>query len=521
MAAEAGVADRLKEPWRTRLREAAVPAFAGGVVMASSLINFLNHNQYPLLRPEIGLLAAALLAIVLLMGLLYAAGGRIVRMVLQVLLVYVALDLNFDGLLVPIATIGIVVVLQRQLMPFVAVGASVVLLTVLAGIAIAERGSDETSRPNAAERRSDLPVLVHLILDEHIGIEGLLADMPVPEAAAMGQTLKHFYLDRGFRLFGGAYSEHIRTVNAIPQVLNFGKEQPWNPSNRNRSTLSSNAYFDRLGAAGYRIRVMQTDYMDYCENEFVVRCETRRAAELTAVASAPLSSAEKADIVAGEFAKLSGAFLAPAKAYHSAVYPSQVLAIPPLGPLAALDRLVERLRVARPGSAYFVHELLPHTPYALGKDCRLHERSAWRDQSNGPRRERMAAYLDQVACLKTKLAAIIEAAGPNAVIVVQGDHGSRITNVAPGVETSGAFDDSDLIAGHSTLFAIRAPDITSGYERRALPIAEILRRFAMSDFRSADVSIPPDFVPSVVLEDSRWKPAKRHPLPETWPAPEH
>lgn len=493
-----------------------MPTLAGASVMAASLVNFLNHNEYPLLRPEVGLVLGLLLAVVVLAGLAYAGGGRISRTVLQVVLVYLALDLNFDGLVVPIATIGIAIFLNRHMIPFIGIASSFVLLTGLAGLAVSGSRAEEAPRSAAAEPAAERPVLLHIILDEHIGIEGLPDDTP---GAEMRERLKAFYLDRGFRLFGGAYSEYFRTVNSVPQMLNFGEQQPWNPSNRIRTVMSSNAYFDRLGRDGYRIHVLQTDYLDYCDNAFVVECRTRRAAELAVVADAPLPAGEKAYIIAIEFAKLSPILSAPAIFYQWTSYPARIYEIPPLGPLATFDELARELRAATPGSAYFVHELLPHTPYMLQGDCSLRDPSVWKNRSYGPKTERQAAYFEQITCLNRKLEQVLDAAGPDAIVVLHGDHGSRITDVDTQAEALGAFDDADLIAGYSTLFAVRAPGISPGYDRHALPAAGILRELALSRFRSPPKSMAPGFVPSVFLEDRDTKPVMRHPLPSGWPGP--
>ncbi|HEX5779923.1 MAG TPA: hypothetical protein VFY21_13865, partial [Xanthobacteraceae bacterium] len=220
-----------------------------------------------------------------------------------------------------------------------------------------------------------------------------------------------------------------------------------------------------------------------------------------------------------EFSKLSMALTMPAALYHRLFHPSQTVVLPPLGPLADLDRLADELRAANPGDAYFVHVLLPHSPYALNEDCSLRKLADWKDQWNGPKRERVIGYLRQLTCLNGKLEAVFDAAGRNAIVILQGDHGYRIADIEPSAETLGAFSERDLIAGHSTLFAIRAPGIAPGYDRRALPGWEILRQFAMSDFRTVSVSLAPDFVPSIMLNDGDWKPVKRLPLPTGWPVP--
>ncbi|MCC6948212.1 MAG: hypothetical protein IT539_10645 [Bradyrhizobiaceae bacterium] len=498
-----------------RLRETAVPAFAGAAVTVASLVNFLNHNQYPLFRPEIGLILGALLAIVLVAWLLYAGCGRIVRAVMQILLVYLALDLNFDGPIVPIATAGIALILNRHMMPFIGIVSSIVLLTNLTGAAVS--GPGPALRPTITDSSANPPILLHIILDEHIGIEGLLGDDP--KVVAMRERLKAFYIDKGFRLFGGAYSEYMQTVNSIPQVFNFGEEQAWNPSNRIRSTISSNAYFDLLGTAGYQIYVSQTDYLNYCENGFVVHCRTRRAADLASIADASLATSDKAEIVAIQFAQLSQVLLVSMVTHDVLSDRFRVRNLPPLGALETLERLPQQLRSATPGSAYVVHELLPHSPYALTGSCRLKEFSRWKSRRHGPDEERMDAYLEQLSCLLSKIEPILAAVGSNAIVVLHGDHGSRITNTNVLADKIGVFADADLVVGHSTLFAVRAPDISPGYDRRPLPIAQILRQLAMSGFHSAQVSVP-DLIPSVVLADGDWKPVVRHPLPDGWPAPE-
>ena len=64
-----------------------------------------------------------------------------------------------------------------------------------------EKG-DQPQRPSIAASK---PAILHLILDEHIGVEGLPKDNP--DAARLQWELRDFYLSRGFALYGGAYSD--------------------------------------------------------------------------------------------------------------------------------------------------------------------------------------------------------------------------------------------------------------------------------------------------------------------------
>ena len=49
-----------------------------------------------------------------------------------------------------------------------------------------------------------LPLIVHLILDEHIGLEGIPEDLA---PASFKDEARTFFTDKGFKVFGGAYSE--------------------------------------------------------------------------------------------------------------------------------------------------------------------------------------------------------------------------------------------------------------------------------------------------------------------------
>jgi hypothetical protein len=59
---------------------------AGALVLVASLANYLNHNAYPLLTPEAGLVAAALIVAAAAAGFVYAASGPLGRTLLEVLL---------------------------------------------------------------------------------------------------------------------------------------------------------------------------------------------------------------------------------------------------------------------------------------------------------------------------------------------------------------------------------------------------------------------------------------------------
>ena len=512
--------------------QVVLPALTVALVLLASLLNFLNYNDYPLLRPEVCIVAGLLLLVATLSGIASWASGGVPRILLDILVAYLALDLNFDGIGVPIAAIVVAILLNRRLIPALAIVFSVVLLTELI---VPNFGSDKVRAHILAPATADseAPALLHLILDEHIGIEGLPRTMP--EAEGVRERLKAFYAENGFRLFGAAYSEYLHTVNAIPHILNFGTEQAWTPQHKDGMAIGKNAYFDRLRALGYEIKVHQNDFVDYCANGPVRSCVVSAAAHLGLVAESTLSTGDKAKVILYGFSWLAdlarvalhlydttalrlGAYGLdlPIVDFESKRRPSSINA------LAAMDTLIADLGAARPGEAYFAHVLLPHYPYATRGYCSLKRQSEWLAQASVgvSLKKRQRAYFDQLDCVITRLGDVVDAiaaspAGENSIILVHGDHGSRITNVDPTVENLGDFAESDLLSGYSTLFAIRAPGIAPGYDSARLPVASLLAALADSGFNAIPAG-GQDGASTVVLEDQAWRPARRHPLPATW-----
>jgi hypothetical protein len=419
------------------------------------------------------------------------------------------------------------------MVPFLGIAAGVVLVTGLAGFG-SSSGSTQASQARPVPTGSSASVLVHIIFDEHIGVEGMLRDGA--DVLAMREELKSFYLRNGFRLFGGAYSQYLHTINSIPQILNLGVQQPRSAFSQRGSDLTINAYFDALGALEYRIHVSQTDFLNFCENASVVSCRTRRAADAHDLVDAAIPAGEKSRLLVNEMIKLSHLVTGAVASYDLIGFGARYLGLPvplhrlnihrmptAIGALESMGRLTEELRHAQPGNAYFMHELLPHYPYVVDGECRLKETSQWYNRRAGDvvKERREAGYFDQLSCLLTKLDTLLQAlatspAGANAIVVLHGDHGSRITDIDARAETESSFDDSDLVTGYATHFAVRAPGIEPGYEPRRMPAAKLLEAIVRSDFHSTEVSLPPGFVHSVMLENSELEPVREHPLPAWW-----
>lgn len=525
----------LDAPGVTRLCRTGVAAAVLTIVLVASFVHYLIHNDYPLIRVEAATASGVLILFAVAFGCLHAGVGRWSAAFLEGAAVFLAVDLNADnlwlatglGMFVAAASI----VLRRSMLPPLGAMFSAILVLDLAGLALV--------RPVQAEafavdrRRSDLPVVLHLILDEHIGIEGLPKD--TPGSGEIRDELRSFYASNGFRLFGGAYSEHLHTVNAIPQALNFGRTQPATPGHKAAGVrLGSNAWFDRLAAQGYRLRVYQSDYVDYCRHRAVVSCADYTVAGLEDVANAPLSPPDKARLALFGFLSLAETILEGARTYDRVTHSARALGIPlqPLdlefrskvstvNALATFDKLIADLKVAAPGDVYFAHILAPHYPYLTDRHCRLLPPDRWiMRRSALPLHERHAAYFEQIRCTTSKLAAALQAvgqspAGRRTIVLIHGDHGSRITRVDPGSHRVGHFSDADLIAGYSTLFAFRPLAAGSSYDPAPASLPALLGSVAASGMVEAQV--PARSGPATIyLSDNHWRPTQPRELPAGW-----
>jgi hypothetical protein len=222
------------------------------------------------------------------------------------------------------------------------------------------------------------PTLVHLIMDEHIGAEGLQGS---PEADAMKEELKNFYRNAGAVLYGGAYSQHMHTVNAIPHVLNFGRSLAQS-SGMKGSVTGPTQYGQALIDRGYELRILTSDLADLCTNAVFHYCESYGSANLQPLLALPWTVPERAGLIALKFAALSDGVKWGVRLWNRITFPLNRLgarlarlnlntftATSSVSGLQAIEKLTKNLSRARPGQAYLAHILLPHYPYVVDSKC--------------------------------------------------------------------------------------------------------------------------------------------------------
>ncbi|MGH8669592.1 MAG: hypothetical protein ACREUH_10195, partial [Burkholderiales bacterium] len=204
-------------------------ALAAALVAAAPLAAFLKTNQYPLDTPE----SALLLAGFALGGALLGFAARLVPLGPALLLggggalfldlMYGAhLRLSGSGLAIALlACLVLAVALRRHIAAVVAASLSVFLATTLLipGSSAQESARGPATGSALPSAGQPPPVLLHLVLDEHIGIDGLPRELP--ETAGFERWLTEAYVREGFRLYAGAYSEYYDTRNSVANLLNF------------------------------------------------------------------------------------------------------------------------------------------------------------------------------------------------------------------------------------------------------------------------------------------------------------
>lgn len=508
---------------------------------------FVQHQQYGFSHPEVLIFVPALGAVALLLG-AGAARSRVFEVIVIAGLLTLFADVQLEEpgeerLLAGFVALSAVLWVLRQ---HAARIISSMMATVLALSLLPQRSEAGPSDAPAPAARPDLPLVLHVVLDEYIGIEGLPEDL-APESFKRG--LESFFVDRGFRLFGRAYSEYSSTLWSLSHLLNLAPggyvSSLATPSTTARTfRLKRSAYFDRLARQGYAIRVYQSEYLDMCTDAIPASaCHTYRPNSLEALDALPVPAAQKLAVIAGAFLARSELHVRAKRGYRAARLRLLQAHIPlpewdwerfmpaPLGTMPMFDRIAGDLSCAQGGELVFAHLLMPHDPYMYGAGCEPRPPSLWVTRHDATdafvpggttlrqsRAARYRLYFDQVLCAQRKIAQLLDAIPPalrdEAIVVIQGDHGSRISPLEPIIIASARFAASDYADYFSTLFAVRAPDVEAGYDTRVTSITCLLRSLVESDFRAAGDTGGCSTARVVHLLDG--KDPRPRPLPEFW-----
>lgn len=341
------------------------------------------------------------------------------------------------------------------------------------------------------------PPILHIVLDEHVGIDGLPKDFA--RAVILAKDLRQFYSHEGFRLYSRAYSQYFETSESLSNMLNFASRTDTNafttvriPNDQTETnlpeyySLNASKYFNHLNRLGYRLNIYQSDFFDLCHvpNIEYAACKTYRSNSIISILNTQLDVFERTKFVINSFIRSSAFLNGLGNVYNHSVRTITSPSLPlweigtsrtgPLPTLQMLKRLAIDLKNAQPGNVYFAHLLLPHYPYILHSDCQLRQRIRdWLtrtgtvkpsqplvENTTKTRAHRYEVYFDQIECQQKLLSDLLvivnnSSTWKDSTIIIHGDHGSRIALHKPDLAIANAPTTDDQLDYYSTLFAVR------------------------------------------------------------------
>ncbi|MBS1107460.1 MAG: hypothetical protein H6Q91_2962, partial [Deltaproteobacteria bacterium] len=318
---------------------------------------------------------------------------------------------------------------------------------------------------------------------------------------------------RGFTVFTRAYSRYDNTGRSIPAALNFASPGEANPfvedANREPAQMLANATISQLHERGYQVHAVQTEFLDLCHvagQSVVEECATYTLNTIASIRDLPVGTWTKAGMILDMFLHRSelDARLRRAFGWQE---PRRVSAV---STMQASDSIVSMLRRARPGDAYLIHLMLPHYPYTFDSECRMRpDPNRWLDASApaaaprqntlDSRRVRYPLYLEQLDCTQKLVSRMLDAlveAGvyDQSIVMVHGDHGSRIDTVPPVSPFLDELRPQDYVDAFSTLFVAKLPGVPGGTDRRVLPLEELTAAVARDERLPEGTASQPSWV---------------------------
>ena len=371
----------------------------------------------------------------------------------------------------------------------------------------------------------DLPSIVHIILDEHAGIEGLPES--IPEANAAREQIMAFHKGNDFLIFTNAFSSHFDSRKSIAASMNF-LTGTWNEElvftnqinwrttssmdGRFNYALAKNDVFRQVENFGYIIKSYGPTYMDFCDAEsYAISSCYVYDYSLGALSDTDLSKWNKALIILGQFLDSRNQYRHILKRVSdtlSAVDPERkmlpIIDIPinritPITAMTPFRELFKHIKSNPTGVYYFAHMFFPHYPYVYDQSCNVKadvtkraKRSSLNNNTTSMTNARdldYKAYSMQLSCLYLVLGNYFDQLRKenlleNLIVILHGDHGSRILQEPP---TSQLVDSSTWNLqlardGFSTHFSVKAPGFEGGINSEPGIVQELLKQFIQSEF---------------------------------------
>lgn len=388
-------------------------------------------------------------------------------------------------------------------------------LRVVAGASIAQIAVAAFSIPSGTTLewdenapRSDGRPVVHIILDEHSGLAAAPRDSRYAEAL---QLLQQRYVSAGFSIFPKAYTADNETRLSLGRLFN-PDDDPSDVTGR-QGMFKRAALLEEIGH-NRKIHIAQFDYVRFDPWPLRYRLPVTRLRIFNSRNSYP--GIVRFEVPAIDRLKLAASGVV-AWAQISSGFPAirWLMNDTRLGQAVANSIHVSRMSysyIARAalidyrhccvfrGTYYFFHTYFPHQPYAFDRDCAPKPVSRWEGSKPVPEtdtadlyRLRWAMLLEQELCASVDVMYIVKALDNqphmrDAMIIIHGDHGSRIVTKSDAVAAELQLDDAARARDQrGTFLAIRDGQKPGSVIADEVRIDAVFEALVENDFQSLDL----------------------------------
>lgn len=363
----------------------------------------------------------------------------------------------------------------------------------------------EQKTDQSAHNNGDSPGTLHLVLDGHIGIAGIPTS--IDGGIRLKQRLAEFYKKWGFQLHENAYSQHALSQDSLSTLFNgtsniTEKNQlASGHTTGHRFKLTENKYFEKQAQAGYEIRIIQSDYLDFCNSDRVpiAYCYDYPAVSPGAMNTAVLPILLKTKRLIRSFFNNSLFVILINKIVNnnrtiqtdSSVEANQHVPVKYFNTalIHSIELIKKQLQSHPDGSLIFAHLLMPHAPFIWDSQCNIRlENKLWLPKLVRDHREARNAiqvrnsnylnYFNQIDCIIKQLDELFTELSEmhhfsDLRIIIHSDHGSRLSLINPTIDNMETVTNTYIIDSFSTIFAIREPAHTAGSSREQISLLEL------------------------------------------------
>lgn len=457
-------------------------------VLAFPFVNLFIYHQYSFLHLEVAVLFTGIVIVGLVFGVIQLS-HPLVRVVFLSFLITLALTLQLDlslyfllGTFIVLIAAGFV--LHRSFSKL-----TIVFFLTMSITGLVQGSENIWEQADVQPRDPSLPVYIHVILDGHIGIDGIPLD--VSGGRQMKRELTEFFARHGFTQYNRVYSRYVATINSLRNLFDFTNTtannfRPHDKKNRTNHVLNQPKYFQILNEHGYALRIVHPHYLDYCsQNEdWVSYCHWYPDLNLQSIEDSELPIKEKIYLVLALLLQQSDL----AEKYYQSLRKRfdlaeiEVSKVPGINP-KMMQVLFDDLRQNSNGYAHVWHLLFPHAPFVYAADCTIQMNRPFGEtravdnniqatlvddkieiekghNTTESRAIRYQNYFSQIRCgmlwLEQMFTALQEmGAYDDAIIIVHGDHGSKISKLVSFSLWQDQLQNTDYVDTYSTLFAVK------------------------------------------------------------------